>query len=114
MGVLLRQPERPYAPARRAATARRRPFELLLGNPGALDDLGPALRLRSVEGLQLGRRAGARLDAELGEALVQVRRGERLDHRVVQLVEDRLWRLGRRGERVPRGDVVAFDARLDR
>src|ERR1051326_2419259 len=85
---------------------------LLLRNLRLLDHAGPALRLADEELAQLLGAARARLDAELGEALLHVGRGERLLELGVHAPDHRRGRLRRRGERVPRGDVVPRDPRL--
>src|SRR4051812_64132 len=90
---------------------RRRPS--LLWNLRRLDRAAPALRFADEELAQLLGRARARLDAELAEALLHVGRGKRLRELVVYALDYGRGRLRRRGERVPRDDVVSLDAGFD-
>src|SRR5687768_15447101 len=85
---------------------------LLLWNFCRLHHPRPALRLADEELAQEFGRADARLDAKLGKTLLHLGRGERLGELLVHALDHRARRLRRRGERVPRGDVVAGDAGL--
>src|SRR6185295_18800253 len=100
-----RSPPAPRCPG----TASRR---LLLWNFCRLHDLAPALRLTDEELAQLLGRAGTAVDAEVGEALLHLRVGQRLGKLAVHAVDRRARGLRRRRQRIPRGDVVAFYAGL--
>src|SRR5207245_1133992 len=74
----------------RTGTASR---DLLLWNFCPLHHPAPALRFADEELAQLLGRAGAALDAELGEALLHLGRRQRTHHRPVEALDDRTRRL---------------------
>src|SRR5690606_38582372 len=88
------------------------PLRLLQLDPGVLDDL-PVLRdLRRDVVTELVGSARGRVEAEAGEALLEIVEGDDLLHGLGKLLHDRAWRAARREDPPPGAEVVPFHAGL--